>query len=252
MIRRISSGSRPAKALTASDGLEIGEGLDTVSPVDVDPAHVPELGAELLDEAPDDVGPRLEHPVLDGGQDGGRQEPGGLPVLPLERDALASEVQSEEGAEAEDQDADDECQDLGPEPFAEEAPGHHAGPPASGRLTPGRRGRVPGPAMRLGRGSPRPEARYTDLAYTGVLGELDDRPPIVAGVPGRAARGRAAEGRLFMAWRSSDVEPPERSTWYPPRALRSIQVDANYQPGTPVEVDGRSDRPVQPQNRPGG
>ena len=115
-------------AVDRLDGLEVGEGLDPVAAVDVDPAHVPELGAELVEEPADDVGAALHHPVLDGGQDGGREEPGGLAVPLLEGLPLPPEVEREEQAEPEEQDADDERQDLGAELLAQEPPGLHVVP----------------------------------------------------------------------------------------------------------------------------
>ena len=127
-MRWTRSGSRPGVGVHLLDGGEVGEGLHAVPPVHVDPADFPELRAQLLDEAPRDVGPGLEHPVLDARSGWSRQHAGGLAMARLERHALAAEIQEEEQAEPQDQDADDEREHLGPEALAEEVSHAHRAP----------------------------------------------------------------------------------------------------------------------------
>jgi Tfp pilus assembly protein FimT len=163
------------------DGLEIGECLDAVAPVDVDPAHVPDLLAELLEEPADDVRSCLHHPVLDSGEDGGGQESSGLPVSLLEGAALAREVESEEQTESQDQHGQDEGEDLGAESLAENPLDLHTNPPLAPRaLPPTREGTPAGP---IGREVRRPRLGNPGIgpAYIGLRDGL-----------GRSARGRPA------------------------------------------------------------
>jgi hypothetical protein len=158
------------------DRREIGEGLDAVAAVDIEPAHVTELGAKLLHEPADDVRPRLEHPVLDRGEDGGREESGGLPVSILEGAALPAEIEDEEQTEPEDQDGDDEREDLGAETLPQEPPGLQADPSSALRVT---WNRGPGPA-----------APGIGPAYTEARAGLPARRAVRAPLPARPDRRR--------------------------------------------------------------
>ena len=161
------------------DGGEVGEGLDAVLPVHVDPAHVPQLSAQLLDEAPRDVGPGLEHPVLDGGEDGGRQHAGGLPMARLERHPLPREVEEEEQAEPQDQDADDEREHLGPEPLAQDLAHAHRVPPVRRPSACGRR---------AGLGRPGPSGRRIALGYIGRSPPPGRPPKTRSSLPAASSR----------------------------------------------------------------
>ena len=208
-------------AVDRFDRLEVGEGLDPVVTVDVDPADVTELGAELLEEPANDVGPGLQHPVLDRGQDGGREEPGGLPVPLLEGAPLLPEIEREEQAKSQEQDADDEREDLGAEPLPQEPPDLHAAatPPPRGTL------RLSGGASDLNVSGrlerPRPGARGIDLAYQW-----------------RSRRSRDLRGPLGLPWGCPGRDPRRRRGY---RHVRS-GVEAKLAPplprhGTPADAD---------------
>ncbi|HEU5321960.1 MAG TPA: hypothetical protein VFX28_14230 [Methylomirabilota bacterium] len=122
------AGGEPGRAVDLNGRREVGEGLHPVAPVDRELLHG-RGGAQLLDDHAGDVGPLLEHGALDARHEGGRQAPRGHLLLLHEQLGLALQRHHGGGAEADDEDGDDEQGELDGQAGADQQ-----GPPRHGRV----------------------------------------------------------------------------------------------------------------------
>ena len=119
----------PGSASDLRGGRHIGERLDAVAAVDhqgferrgVLHGLGPQL-TQLLDQAPGDVGPLLQHGGLDARHDSLGEPPDRLLVLLDEGRRLALDRHDRRDSESDDQDRDDQQGDLEREPGAEHRP----------------------------------------------------------------------------------------------------------------------------------
>ena len=100
------------------EGGEVGEGLDAVAAVDVEPFHG-RRALELLEHGAGDVGALLEHGRLDARHQGGGEAARGHLALLDEQALFAAQRPDGRGSEADDHDGHDQQGDLGGQPRPE-------------------------------------------------------------------------------------------------------------------------------------
>lgn len=93
-------------------GFKVGERLNAIAPVDIEATDVLELLLHLVHQPTDDIRTSFEHSVLDAGHYRGRQQTGGLLVLGDPNPLFPADIQEEEHAEGDNQNADDQQGDL--------------------------------------------------------------------------------------------------------------------------------------------